>query len=1046
MSAIAKSAGTPVKILIAEDSPTQAQQLQHILEHKGYHVTTTANGLQAFETARHHKPTLIISDIVMPEMDGYELCRRVKADAHLADVPVILVTTLSDPQDVICGLECRADNFILKPYDERQLLARVQFVLVNHEMRQTEQPGMGLEIFFNGQKHFIAADRLQILNLLLSTYDAAMQRNKELSRAQDKLREANSELQQLTLDLENRVTHRTRELKRSNEALRESKQLLDSFINNATTVICVKDLAGRFLMVNRRFEELFHTTQAEILGKTDYDLFPKEQADAFRAVDQQVAASGQVVEAEEVAPLDDGLHTYISIKFPLFDAADRPYAMGGISTDITGRKRTEQTLREAEERTRLIVETALDAVITMDSCGVITGWNAQAEATFGWTHEEVVGRVLRETIIPERYGEAHEHGLRRYLATGQGPVLNKRIEITALHRQGHEFPVELAITPIRLGDHIFFSAFVRDITEHKLAQQKLQAQLARLSLLQQITRAIGERQDLPSIFQAVIRSLEDDLPVDFCCVCLYDQKANTLTVTKVGVKSQSFALDLVMPEQARIGIDQNGLSQCVRGQLVHEPDISQVQFPFPQRLARGGLRSVVFAPLLVESNVFGVLVAARKEAHGFSSGDCEFLRQLSEHTALAAHQAQLYTALQQAYDDLRQTQKAVMQQERLRALGQMASGIAHDINNAISPVALYTESLLEKEPNLSARARDYLQTIQRSIGDVAETVARMREFYRQREPQLALASVHLNHLVQQVVDLTRARWSDMPQQRGIVIQMQTELVLDLPAIMGVESEIRETLTNLVFNAVDAMPDGGTLTLRTGVTESAPSSEMAPTLRHVHAEVTDTGIGMDEDTKRRCLEPFFTTKGERGTGLGLAMVYGVAQRHSGDIEIESALGKGTTVRLSFPVPAKVVAGPTESAAVFTAPSRLRLLIVDDDPVLIKSLRDTLETDGHLVVTAKDGQEAIGTIHAAQDRSEPFAAVITDLGMPYVDGRKVASTVKAASPSTPVILLTGWGQRLLDEGDIPPHVDRVLSKPPKLRELREALAHCCPPAGS
>ena len=173
--------------------------------------------------------------------------------------------------------------------------------------------------------------------------------------------------------------------------------------------------------------------------------------------------------------------------------------------------------------------------------------------------------------------------------------------------------------------------------------------------------------------------------------------------------------------------------------------------------------------------MFGVLVAARREPRSFSSGECEFLRQLSAHVALAAQQAELHGALQQAYDDLRQTQQTVMQQERLRALGQMASGIAHDINNAISPVALYTETLLEREPGLSERGRAYLQTISRAIDDVAATVARMREFYRQREPQLTLVRVHLNELVQQVLDLTRARWSDMPQQRGVVVRLITEL-------------------------------------------------------------------------------------------------------------------------------------------------------------------------------------------------------------------------------------------------------------------------------
>jgi len=202
MSATANPAGSPVEILIVEDSPTQAQRLQHILEQQGYLVFIAANGREALEAVQGRKPTLIISDVIMPEMDGYELCRRVKSDASLADVPIILVTTLSDPQDVIRGLECRADNFILKPYDERYLLSRVQFVLVNREVRQSEQTGMGVEIFFNGRKHFITADRLQILNLLLSTYEAAVQRNKELSVVRDDLHRLNSSLEAANRELE----------------------------------------------------------------------------------------------------------------------------------------------------------------------------------------------------------------------------------------------------------------------------------------------------------------------------------------------------------------------------------------------------------------------------------------------------------------------------------------------------------------------------------------------------------------------------------------------------------------------------------------------------------------------------------------------------------------------------------------------------------------------------------------------------------------------------------------------------------------------------
>jgi signal transduction histidine kinase/ActR/RegA family two-component response regulator len=584
-------------------------------------------------------------------------------------------------------------------------------------------------------------------------------------------------------------------------------------------------------------------------------------------------------------------------------------------------------------------------------------------------------------------------------------------------------------------------ALESEVEQRKKTEIRLQTQLERLSLLDQITRAIAERLDLRSIFQVVIRTVEDSLPVDFGCVCLYNSDAEVLTVTCVGVRSEALAMELAMTDQARVEIDQNGLSRCVRGQLVYEPDLSVVDYPFPQRLLRGGLNCVVAAPLLFESKVFGVLIASRRQANGFASGDCEFLRQLSEHVALAAQQAQVYTALEQAYQDLRQTQQTVMQQERLRALGQMASGIAHDINNAVSPVALYTESLLETEPNLSPRTREYLETTQRAIDDVAQTVARMREFYRQQEPQMQLASVDLSRLVQQVLDLTRVRWNDMPQQRGKMIQLKTELSPQLPPIAGSEAEIREALINLVFNAVDAMPEGGTLTLRTKVGQSARNASGS---QQVHLEVADTGVGMDDATRRRCLEPFFTTKGERGTGLGLAMVYGIAQRHNAEIEIESVAGKGTTVRLDFPASLAEETGTGQPETSAPTPGRLRLLVVDDDPLLTKSLRDTLEADGHSVVTASGGQEGIDTFVAAEQSGERFAAVITDLGMPYVDGRKVASAVKAKAPAKPVIMLTGWGQRLVAEGDIPPHVDRLLNKPPKLRELRSALAELVPSA--
>jgi PAS domain S-box-containing protein len=568
-----------------------------------------------------------------------------------------------------------------------------------------------------------------------------------------------------------------------------------------------------------------------------------------------------------------------------------------------------------------------------------------------------------------------------------------------------------------------------DITDRKAAETRIRAQNERMRLLHQITRAVGERQDLPSIYQVVIRTLEDQMPVDFACICLYDKAANDVMVASVGLRSAELAMELALTEHQHVNIGDDCIAKAVLGKVIHEPDTNVVNSPFPQRLAKGGLRSMVALPMLIEGEVFGVLVTARHAANSFSSGECEFLTHLSEHVAAAAQHAQLYAQLQVAYQDLRNTQSIVLQQERLRALGQMASGIAHDINNAISPVSLYTESLLAREQGLSPAGRGQLQVIQRAIGDVAQTVARMREFYRAREPQMILEGVQINELVRQVVELTHVRWNDMPQQRGVTIALKLELASPLPIVMGADSEIREALTNLVFNAVDAMPEGGTLTLRTRTEEPA----------RVVIEVADTGVGMNEDSRRRCLEPFFTTKGERGTGLGLAMVYGMVQRHSGDIAVDSEEGKGTTIRLTFA--AAIPETPVQAVASVDVPTGLRILLVDDDPVLLKSLRDALEADGHDIVTANGGRDGIDTFREAHEEQQSFSAVVTDLGMPYVDGRQVANAVKAIAPNAPVILLTGWGQRLQAEGDLPAHVDLVLAKPPRIRELREALARCC-----
>ena len=805
---------------------------------------------------------------------------------------------------------------------------------------------------------------------------------------------------------------------------------LTHFFDLSIDLFVIADANGYYRRVSSAMADMLGYSVEEALKIPYMELVhPDDRVRTVAAVDHQVVGGQRLERFTCRMRHKDGSWRVISWR-----SMARGNLMFATARDVTAeanaseemREQAVESLRRSERRFRALIENGSDSIALIDAENRILYLSPAVTAIEGYTPDELLGRTGLEHTHPDDLPVLGEVMQKLLANPGQPvPAVWRR-----RHKNGHWIWLEGVAT--NLLDDPSVGAIVcnyRDISGRLAHEQRLGEQLQRMALLSRITRAIGERQDLASIFQVVVRTIEEELPVDLCCVCLYDSAENRLSVSGVGAKNETAAHAIGLRRDAPLKIDENGLGRCVRGELVYEPDIAASRFEFPQRLASAGMRSLVIAPILVESQVFGVLIAARREASAFSSGECEFLRQASEHTALASHQSQLYTALQRAYDDLRQTQHQVMQQERLRALGQMASGIAHDINNAISPMALYTESLLEYEPQLTERGRKQLEIIQRAVDDVAQTVARMGEFYRTREPEGALSPVDLNLLAEQVIDLTRARWSDMAHQRGAVIELKLDQDPDLPQIAGVQSQIRDALVNLVFNAADAMPLGGTLTIRTRVAHSGR-------LKTVLVEVIDTGVGMDEDTRRRCLEPFFTTKGARGTGLGLPMVYGVAQRHGASLEIDSEPGKGTTMRLVFsatrPQPASAPAG--DGAPI----GRLRILLVDDDPLLLNSLRDVLESDGHEVATANSGQAGINAFVESHADGKPFPVVITDLGMPHVDGRKVASTIKASVPATVVVLLTGWGRRLAAEGDIPPGVDEILSKPPKVAELRGALS--------
>jgi PAS domain S-box-containing protein len=376
--------------------------------------------------------------------------------------------------------------------------------------------------------------------------------------------------------------------------------------------------------------------------------------------------------------------------------------------------------------------------------------------------------------------------------------------------------------------------------------------------------------------------------------------------------------------------------------------------------------------------------------------------------------------LKRKAEELQQAQAMLVQQERLKALGQMASGISHDIGNALVPLLAYAE-LLEEHPD--PKVREWGRQIGMAAEDIMHIVQRLRAFYRPRDPNEVLEPVDLNEIVRQVVDLTKPRWYDMPQREGITIDMSIELDENLPTIGGIAAELREALTNLIFNAVDAIvakgETEGTITIRTGRRNG-----------FVFLEVTDTGIGMDEETKRRCMEPFFTTKGEKGSGLGLMMVYGTMQRHEGQIEIESELGKGTTFRLLFPLREAEAKESEEEEAKELPP--LRILLVDDDPRVRRILGELMKSWGHTVVIAEDGFNALDAFLVAFRSGQPFDVVITDLGMPRMNGAELVRRIRQHDRQVPIIIVTAWGKE-----HFVPEADAILSKPVHSQDLKSAL---------
>ena len=696
-----------------------------------------------------------------------------------------------------------------------------------------------------------------------------------------------------------------------------------------------------------------------------------------------------------------------------------------LRAEVQERKQASQALQESELRFRDLFENSPDAIFVEDSDGNVLDVNPAACRLHQLERKNLVGMHVSELVPANMRQDVSQS----FSALSEGRL--DSLEGVSLTTNGEAVPVEIRSSPMEFAGKPAVLLHVRDATVRKRAEDGLRQQLHWMEVLTDISRSIVRRNDIRSILKVIMQHLEKSFSFALGTIGLLGAQKEAY-VSVMSSRGRALATHMDLEEGDFIPLASDLIHQMEANQVntrllaeISSNDLSEPSQRMLQVASDNDLKSMVVMPFAAEGTWLGSVFMFFSTVASISEYEQGFLHGVAESLSVAVQNRKLYEDLEHSYNQLKDTQKALMEQERLNAMGQMASGIAHDINNTLVPITLYTDVLLESEVDVSDWAKQCLQTVKEAAKDIENTTMRLRKFYRRQEEETAMQLLDVKRLLDQVLELARPRWEDMPQREGMVIDIRSEIADGQVELYGNESEIREALINLVFNAVDALPQGGSITVRVDRRE-----------QQVSIEVIDTGTGMSEEQRQRCQEPFFTTKGERGTGLGLSTVYGTMQRHAGEMEVDSQVGQGTSIRLLFPVPGHQLPEPSEAQRV-DFDTDLRILCIDDDSTVRKSLMKTLQREGYAVEVADSGSQGVQKFSLEARGKRPFDLVITDLGMPHMDGKQVACEIKRLSADTPVILLSGWGNLMQGDQEVPPEIDCVLGKPSSVGDLRSAI---------
>jgi PAS domain S-box-containing protein len=642
--------------------------------------------------------------------------------------------------------------------------------------------------------------------------------------------------------------------RKQSEAKREQGEgLLRAFFESSPNLIFVKDREGRYLYANKQFKKAFHIF-AEVTGKTDDELFSAEQAASFQAVDRQVLQTGRLMKFEDVALYKDGPHTRIVQKFPLFNAEGEIYAIGGAVTDITDRKREESALRFSEKNYRLVVETAPDAVISIDESGTIQFANPATKNVFGYDPVELVGVPLT-VLMPEYLRKLHDKGFKKYMATGQRHINWQGTELTGLRKNGQEFPVEISFGELSRDGHKVFTGFIRDISERKQAEELRAAQARQIAVRADVSMAFGKEESLKTILGECCEAIVCHLDAAFARIWTLSDDGKMLELqASAGMYTHLDGPHSRIPMgQFKIGMIAQERKPHLTNDVLNDPRISNRAWA-----EKEGMASFTGYPLCVGDRTIGVLAM--------------FSRKLvtPETTETLASGADLIAQgieRKHAQETLQVTQAELARVSRLTTMGELAASIAHEVNQPLTAVTNNSSACLRLlavdnlKPEVLHRA---LEEIVADGNRASAVVARIRGFIK-KEP-VEKNRLDMNDVIQEVLALADR---ELYENR---VRLERQLTKALPLVLADRVQMQQVLLNLVMNGIEAMIAVADRPRSLWIESRADESG------DILVAVRDSGAGLGSAADR-VFTPFFTTKAN-GMGMGLSISRSLVENHGG----------------------------------------------------------------------------------------------------------------------------------------------------------------------